>query len=138
MLIVILPRKNSEIFKKVNKFAHLTNIIWLPLFFEQNTMCLGPMVIPGETPCWECSEYRFDQEIKQGGVNLHTAFNTTALYPVTWIECAINIVLQEIELYNLNLHNHIIGKRFVFDFVMSTGRYYRSYFRPDCQICSKL
>lgn len=60
-------------YESMNKAVLAANVMWLPLAVVDNTeIQMGPAVIPHETACYKCYEYRFQSNV--GHVDSYKAF----------------------------------------------------------------
>jgi len=63
-------------YESLNKAVLAANVMWLPLAVVDNTeIQMGPAVIPNETACYKCYEYRFQSNV--GHVDSYKAFADT-------------------------------------------------------------
>jgi len=63
-------------YEMLNKAVLAANVMWLPLAVVDNTeIQMGPAVIPNETACYKCYEYRFQSNV--GHVDSYKAFADT-------------------------------------------------------------
>ncbi|TQK03382.1 TOMM precursor leader peptide-binding protein [Herbaspirillum sp. SJZ107] len=63
-------------YESLNKAVLAANVMWLPLAVVDNTeIQMGPAIIPSETACYKCYEYRFQSNV--GHVDSYKAFADT-------------------------------------------------------------
>jgi bacteriocin biosynthesis cyclodehydratase domain-containing protein len=79
-IVSILWREWPELSEELDKVAHARSAPWLPVVLDHPEVRVGPLVLPGQSPCYKCFLARRRQHEQQTAVlsALHAAYDANS------------------------------------------------------------
>lgn len=138
--LIIVSGDSPNICNYVNRFCHRKTIPFINVGYIQDIAAWGPLVIPGETPCYECfSKYNitnentesiFDEKIKR----INEGYQAPSFGPINMISAAFSVI-DMIKYLGGMSGIHALGKR-VGIWTNNLTFEYQTYKRlSSCTIC---
>ena len=137
LVIMYFLSKEEYLLTHINTECYNNNKAWLPVYYEKEEVHIGPIIIPNETPCYNCLEKRRTENYSHS-YDLIKNKNHEKMYTNIFTNQVLDIVAFEIYLYlSVIIQSNIIGKELVIDLFTHVSKYNNLFFYPNCEICEK-
>ena len=130
---------------RINKYCVSNNIPWINIKMGELKFQIGPLVVPNETACYECTLNRlngnlnhYEEEIVYENFKTFEKENINIFMSDIFIKIAINITVWEVVKYLTRIYSAISTGRVIFfdglSLELTTSNILKM---PKCPICSK-
>lgn len=135
---------NLLVFQGLARFAHQADVISLSSYLEGLEAFVGPVVIPGQTACWNCCRLRLlaNSEDLQSAHALQTSLLTQRPYPRTRTYLApmtsvpgYLVALEAIKLITQYTSSGLVEHLLVQNLVTLESTFHKIIRMPWCDIC---
>jgi bacteriocin biosynthesis cyclodehydratase domain-containing protein len=103
LVVLVLPQRLPTLLRAANHACLARQVPFLPLWMESDGAHIGPLVVPGHTPCWLCCELRQGASLTSADVDAMQHTETVPLpawehsaWLIPWVGAVAAITAGEI------------------------------------------